>query len=281
MHGPEEFDSPRGWSLRDKIHLAQFVVAVSEFTRSQLLRWSNYQDWSKIHVVRLGVSPLFLEHGPAPIPDSNRFVNIGRVVEQKGHAILIQAVARLRDQGIPCQLTIVGDGNMRPEIERLIRHFQLEDSVRITGFLSNQDVRNQLLAARALVLPSFAEGLPVVMFEALALGRPVITTYIAGHPELIENGVNGWLVPAGAVDPLVHAMAQALAAEPATLELMGRAGAASVAERHNPAIEVPKLLNLFTSRGQSTLPSQAIPLPRTIEPSQSAAPELRPKMASR
>ena len=82
------------------------------------------------------------------------------------------------------------------------------------------------LAARALVLPSFAEGLPGVFFEALALGRPVISTYIAAHPELIKQGVNGWLVPAGAVEPLVDAMVEALTADPARLEQMGRAGAA-------------------------------------------------------
>ena len=95
--------------------------------------------------------------------------------------------------------------------------------MRITGYLSNQRVLEELLAARALVLPSFAEGLPGVFFEAMALGRPVISTYIAAHPELIESGVNGWLVPAGAVGPLVDAMAEVLATEPPTLEAMGRA----------------------------------------------------------
>jgi colanic acid/amylovoran biosynthesis glycosyltransferase len=79
----------------------------------------------------------------------------------------------------------------------------------------------------------------------MALGRPVISTYIAGHPELVEPGVNGWLVPAGAVEPLVDAMAEALMAEPAELEAMGRAGSARVAERHNVAIEVQKLADLI------------------------------------
>ena len=96
-----------------------------------------------------------------------------------------------------------------------------------------------------MILPSFAEGLPAVFFESLALGRPVITTYIAGHPELIEVGVNGWLVPAGAVEPLVDAMAEVLKAEPAALEKMGQAGADRVAEQHDFYKEARKLIDLF------------------------------------
>ena len=129
-------------------------------------------------------------------------------------------------EAIDFELVIVGDGPMRGEIEQLIDRFDLRDHVRITGYQSSQGVFQELLTARALVLPSFAEGLPVVIMEALALGRPVITTYVAGHPELIEPGLNGWLVPAGMVEPLVDAMADALTADPAELEQMGRAGAA-------------------------------------------------------
>ncbi|MFO0887980.1 MAG: glycosyltransferase [Isosphaeraceae bacterium] len=251
MHGPEEFDAPRATCLRDKIHHALFVVAISEFTRSQLYRWADYRDWSKIHVVRVGVSPMFLEHGPAPIPRQPRLVNIGRIVEQKGQAVLIQAAAGLRDRGIDFELVIVGDGPMRPEIERLIEGLGLKDRVRITGYLSNQGVLDELLAARALVLPSFAEGLPGVFFESLALGRPVISTYIAAHPELIESGVNGWLVPAGAVEPLIDAMSEALTTDPAILEEMGRSGARRVAEQHNARTEARRLLTLFNQRGSS------------------------------
>lgn len=249
MHGPEEFDAPRSVCLRDKVRHAQFVIAICEFTRSQLYRWSDYHDWAKIHVVRVGVSPMFLDHGPAPVPAAPRLVSIGRIVEQKGQAILIQAAARLRDRGLDFELVLVGDGPMRQEIEDLIDRFSLRDRVRITGYLSNQGVLDELLASRALVLPSFAEGLPGVFFEAMALGRPVITTYIAGHPELIEQGVNGWLVPAGAVDPLVDAMAEALTLDVSSLDQMGRQGARSIAERHNVYTEAAKLVEFFAEQG--------------------------------
>jgi glycosyltransferase involved in cell wall biosynthesis len=249
MHGPEEFDAPRGTCLYEKIQHARFVIAISEFTRSQLYRWADYHDWGKIHVVRVGVSPMFLDHGPTPVPETPRLVSIGRIVEQKGQVILIQAAAGLRDRGVDFELVIVGDGPMRSEIEYLIGLLDLRNRVRITGYLSNQGVLDELLSARALVLPSFAEGLPGVFFESLALGRPVISTYIAAHPELIEPGVNGWLVPAGAVEPLINAMAEALSAQPAALEQMGRAGARRVAELHNVYTEAGKLAELFFQRG--------------------------------
>ena len=244
MHGPEEFDAPRALGLREKIRGAAFVVAITEFTRSQLYRWADYVDWPKIHVIRVGVSPMFLDHGPTPVPATPRLVNIGRIVEQKGQAILVQAAAGLCARGLEFELVIVGDGPMRGEIERLIEQLGLRGHVRITGYLSNKDVLQELLAARALVLPSFAEGLPGVFFESMAVGRPVISTFIAAHSELIEPGINGWLVPAGAVEPLLDAMAEALTANTAELEAMGRAGAARVAERHDVAIEVKKLADL-------------------------------------
>ena len=246
VHGPEEFDAARATCLRDKVRHAAFVVAISEFTRSQLYRWAEYRDWSKIHVIRVGVSQMFLDHMPVPIPMAPRLVNIGRIVEQKGQAILVQAVARLVQEGFDVKLVIVGDGPMRGDIEALIDRLGLRGHVQITGYLSNEGVREELLAARAIVLPSFAEGLPGVFLEALALGRPVVSTYIAAHPELIEPGVSGWLVPAGAVEPLVDAMAEVLTADPADLERMGHAGAATVARQHDVSTQAKKLADLFS-----------------------------------
>src|SRR5436190_7375857 len=106
MHGPAEFADPRATCLRDKVHHARFVVAISEFTRSQLYRWADYKDWSKIHVIHGVVGPAHLEHGPAPIPATPRLVSLGRLVEQKGQVILIQAAALLREWGHDFELVI-------------------------------------------------------------------------------------------------------------------------------------------------------------------------------
>jgi colanic acid/amylovoran biosynthesis glycosyltransferase len=248
IHGPEEFDAPRPLALREKVRHAAFVVAISQFTRSQLYRWCERRDWGKIHVVRCGLDAAFLHREVAPVSDRPRLVNIGRLSEQKGQLLLIEAAAHLHAQGIDFELVVVGGGPLRGELERLIDERGLRDRVWITDFLDGDGVRRELEAARALVMPSFAEGLPVVIMEALALGRPVISTYIAGIPELVEPGRNGWLIPAGSVGPLVAAMAAALTAEPAELQAMGRAGASEVALRHNVATEAKRLAELIAGQ---------------------------------
>jgi colanic acid/amylovoran biosynthesis glycosyltransferase len=263
VHGPEDFDAPRALSLGAKVHHASFVAAVSQFTRSQLYRWCKLEDWHKIHVIRCGLDSGFLPPAVVPVPNRPRLVNIGRLSEQKGQLLLVEAAARLRDLSIEFELVIVGDGPMRGKIEGLIERLGLQEQVRITGYLNNQAVRQELESARALVLPSFAEGLPVVIMEAMALGRPVISTYVAGIPELVEPGKNGWLVPAGAIEPLVDAMFKALTANPDELERLGRAGAARVSSLHNVCSEAKKLAYLISDlETASNGPGQAQPVGR-------------------
>jgi colanic acid/amylovoran biosynthesis glycosyltransferase len=247
VHGPEEFDAPQALGLREKIRHAAFVVAISQFTRSQLYRWCDLADWAKIHVIRCGLDEVFLNAAAVPVPDRPKLVNVGRLSEQKGQLLLVQAAAILQERGYDFELVIVGDGPMRAEVQQLINDRGLSGHVRITGFLNNQDVRRELESARALVLPSFAEGLPVVIMEALALGRPVISTHIAGIPELVEPGVSGWLVPAGAIPPLVDAMAELLSADGAELNQMGQSGRVRVAEWHDARTEAAKLAELFSN----------------------------------
>ena len=247
IHGPNEFDVPTLLALDEKVHRAAFTVAISEFTRSQVYRWCRPGDWGKVHVVRCGVGDAFLgPEYPAPIaPDSRRFVSVGRLSEQKGQLILVEAAAILAARGLDFEVVLVGDGPMRGEIEARVARDGLGGRVRLLGWRDADGVRDEILAARAMVLPSFAEGLPVVLMEALALGRPAISTYVAGIPELIEPGVSGWLVPPGSATALAEAMASALATPPGRLAEMGRAGALAVSRRHHAATEAARLLALI------------------------------------
>jgi glycosyltransferase involved in cell wall biosynthesis len=170
---------------------------------------------------------------------------VGRLCEQKGQLRLLEALALLKEEGVPCQAVLAGDGPMRGLIESEVARLGLHDRVHITGWLSGAEVRQHLLDSRVMVLPSFAEGLPVVLMEALALGRPVITTYVAGIPELIRPGESGWLVPAGSVEALADAIRQALKTSGNRLTAMGRAGAASVAAAHDVTKEAAALARLL------------------------------------
>jgi glycosyltransferase involved in cell wall biosynthesis len=271
IHGPGEFDRPGLLALDEKLRRASFTATVSEFSRSQLYRWSDRADWPRIHVVHCGLDGTFLDVATSAIPEARRLVCVGRLAEQKGPLLLVEAAGRLAAAGLMFELVLVGDGPLRGPVEERIEQLGLSKHVHLVGWRDAVAVRDEILRARALVLPSFAEGLPVVLMEALALGRPVVSTYVAGIPELVVPGVCGWLVPAGSVEALAAAMQDALLAPVQLLERMGNAGAARAAQRHNGAIEAAKLaaliaqsrkeragsrLDLDPSRGEQSLVRQ-------------------------
>ncbi|MDZ4134440.1 MAG: glycosyltransferase, partial [Paracoccaceae bacterium] len=172
-------------------------------------------------------------------------VAIGRLAEQKGLALLIAAVALASARHPGLHLTLVGDGPLRPVLKAAIAAQGLGGQVTFAGWQDEAGVRAALAAAQALVLPSFAEGLPVVVMEAMAAGRPVIATAIAGLPELVLPGITGWLVPAGDVDALAAAIDALAATSPSRLAEMGQAGRLRVLARHDSDAEAAKLADLF------------------------------------
>lgn len=247
VHGPYELDKPQAIGLPLKIQRARFVVAITQFAQSQLFRWSAPADWAKIHVIRCGLDEDLLALPPAAAPSGPpRVVCVGRLCPEKGQVLLVEAVARLAGEGIDLEVAFIGDGPSRGDLEQRIRTHHLEDKVHLLGWKPNAECLAAVRAARGLVLPSFAEGLPVVLMEALALGRPVIATRIAGIPELVQDNVNGWLVTPASIDELVAALKKMLAASPAQILAMGQAGGEVVRQRHAAAREAARLQQLFT-----------------------------------
>jgi len=245
VHGPVVYDMAVAFALGPKIEDAAFVVPVSSYGGAQLRRYVGYEHWSKIKEVHCTVEPAFFEQG-RDIDDGNTsFVCVGRLNEQKGQLLLIDAMAELVRDHPEAKLVLVGDGEMRSVIEQRIAAHNLGDHVTITGYATGEQVREALLASRALLTPSFAEGLPVVIMEALAMRRPVISTYIAGIPELVRSGENGWLIPAGNVEELLAAMREAMSTPIERLNEMGKAGAQRTRDRHSLNTEVDKLERLF------------------------------------
>ncbi|MEA2701273.1 MAG: colanic acid/amylovoran biosynthesis glycosyltransferase [Myxococcales bacterium] len=253
-HGAKELLGTGGVGPTEKINRSQFVSAVSSFGRSEVYHCSDFQQWSKVHLVRCGLDSAFLDAVVTPVPDTPRLVCVGRISAQKGQIILIEAAARLAAEGVPFELVFVGDGEMRADVEKAIAAHRLGERVRITGWAAGETVRSEIVAARAFVLPSFSEGLPVAIMEAYALGRPVVSTYVAGIPELIEPGRNGWLVPAGSVDHLVQALREVLEAPVAQLRAMAEDGRRRVCDQHDSRKNARILRDLFeqTSRGSAS-----------------------------
>ena len=245
VHGPEEFDAPAALSLATKITRARFCVAISQFGRSQLCRLVDHSDWDRIKVVHCGIEKSRFETvTPAPEAGLN-LVAIGRFVEQKGQMVLIPAMAMIKARIKGTRLHLVGDGPGRAALETAIAAQGLQDNITLTGWLDEAAVRRELDAAHALIMPSFAEGLPMVVMEAMAAARPVLATHIAGTPELVQPGKTGWLVPAGDPQALAEAALELAAMDARTRAAMGDAGRARVFARHDVDNEAAKLAAHF------------------------------------
>jgi colanic acid/amylovoran biosynthesis glycosyltransferase len=206
MHGPTELYDVSWFRLGMKVERAAFVVCISDFARSQLMGLVEADHWAKLRVVHCGVDTDALRprDGAGSRPQRPmRVLCVGRLVSLKGQLLLLEAVAELVADGHEVHLELVGDGPMRAQLERAARELGIQRGVEIAGALGHPQVLERVRASDVLCLPSFAEGVPVVLMEAMALGVPVLTTRVMGIPELVEDGVTGLLVAPGSRDALV------------------------------------------------------------------------------
>ncbi len=247
VHGSEVFDDPKHHALPQKVGMAKAAVGSCAYIAAQMKYHTPHDLWNRINTVHCGLAPESLVGDPAPLPDALTFLSIGRFSPEKGHLVLLAAFAAISKDYPNAKLVLAGDGPMRDELEARIRSLGLGDAVRITGWINSDQVKQEIRAASALVHPSFTEGLPVVIMEAMAEARPVIATYIAGIPELVQEGKTGWLVPAGLVDELATAMTDLAQTPKAEVAQLGHAGLERVRHRHDAAIEAGKLKTIFAA----------------------------------
>ena len=244
IHGWHEFATEDTSRLPEKLVAADLVISVSEFTRSQLMRISESPRlWSKIHVVRCGIDLGAFPLRPRRPPQSPRVILVtARLSPEKGHVVLFEAVARLRLELPDIQVRLIGTGPFGAELEKAAGRLGVADLTQFAGALAPQQVAQALSEADVFCLPSFAEGLPVSLMEAMAVGVPVVTTYISGVPELV-TGETGWVVPAGSVDRLHEALRAALT-DPRR-EAIVLAAREAVVARHDRSRNLAELADLF------------------------------------
>jgi glycosyltransferase involved in cell wall biosynthesis len=252
MHGPLEFDDVRQHAIPDKVRRARFVACISDYCRAQLMRQVEPEHWDRLHVVHCGVRPADYDTVPRGDGRGCHIVSVGRLAPMKGFAVLLEALADVED----ARLTLVGDGPERAALEATARRLGLDGRVRFTGALGAGAVTELLREADVFCLPSFAEGVPVVLMEAMAARLPVVTTAIMGIPELVADGVAGHLVPPGRAAPLAGALRE-LVGDPAARARMGAAGRAAIEagfDVDRTAAELARLLGGATA-----------PAPRVLE----------------
>ena len=246
IHGPMEFDDVAGFRVAEKIAAARFMVAISDYGRSQMMRCVPPGMWDKIHVVRLGVDPeLFQQVTPREDPKPFTLLSAGRLDPVKGFPMLLDAVAALRGRGLDVRLHIAGGGDMRPTLEAQLARLGIPvGSVVLEGWKSGAEMPALYAQADAFVLASFAEGIPVVLMEAMARGVPCIATAVHGTPELVVHRETGLLVPPGNSEALAEAIAT-LAGDRTLRLRLGAAGRDMVLARYHLDRNVEALAALF------------------------------------
>ncbi len=229
LHGPRELDDPAGHNLALKAERADAVIAISDYARDRLRAITAPRD-VRIEVIHCGVD--LREYEGAGVPraptDAPRVLTVARLEERKGIETLLRAVARLRDRDVEVELTIVGDGPDRDRLVRRAAELQVDGSVTMTGAVAEGEVSGFYARADAFCLPSSAEGVPIVLMEAMASHVPVVATAIAGVPELVRDGESGLVVAAGDDLALADAL-QRLIEDPDLAERLGENGREIVA----------------------------------------------------
>lgn len=270
MHGPTEFWNTRWFRLPEKIRRAHGIVCISDFARSQVMALVDEEHWAKLQVVHCGLIPERYEGIPAPPTSRPQILSVGRLVPDKGQAVLVKAHASLRQSGHDVDLVLVGSGPGRTGLERLATQLGVADHVIFTGPVGQDEIKQHYAAASVFCSSSFSEGVPGVLMEAMACGRPVVATAIAGVRELVQDGETGLIVSPGRVDELAHAIAR-LIEDPQLRQRLGDEGRRHVAREFNVRRSAVQL-ELFFQRTlgaaeRSDMPSS----PLAQSPAQSAS----------
>lgn len=248
IHGSGEFDDPEGFRLREKVEISKFVCAISYFGRSQIMRATSGEQWSKIEICRLGVDPA--EFAPRPFrPEPRPFelLCVGGMARPRAFHVVVGALAQLRGEGRDAILRLVGDGPDRPALERLARELGAADRVVFEGWKNHAQLRSIYQSADVFVFSSFAEGIPVVLMEAMAMEIPCVASRITGIPELIRDGVDGLLTAASDEREMARAIARLMDDAPFRRRL-GQAARAHIVEEYNLPRNIQALAGIFRRR---------------------------------
>jgi colanic acid/amylovoran biosynthesis glycosyltransferase len=249
VHGPDEFDNVDANWLAQKFVAADFLFCIGQYAKSQVMRLSASEHWHKIEISRLGVDPQ--RYRPQPRGGAAdgvfRILCVGRLTPAKGQHVLLEAVRLLRRAGCAIHLTLVGAGPDESSLRQAVLAAGLRGQVSFTGALNQAQVRAQYACADAFVLPSFAEGIPVVLMEAMASALPCVSSRIDGIAELIHSEQEGILL--APADPVALAQAlRALIDDPLLCRRMGRAARARVETDFDLRHNVARLAGLFADR---------------------------------
>lgn len=255
LHGISETDYPSGLLLADKIAHARFVACVSWFGRAQAMRLTPPEQWSKFLTVRCGVSldaiDLLRGH-PKASANGKRIICVGRLSSEKAHAGLLQAFTAMVPKVSGCRLVLIGDGPDWARLQEQALDLNILQYIDFLGRKAEEETLMEIARSDMLVLPSFMEGLPVVLIEAMALEVPVVASHVAGIPELVADGKEGLLFRPADWSDLNRAIVQMLE-EGETRAKLVRNARKKVEAEFNIDVAVEPLLQFFQSPSAALL----------------------------
>jgi colanic acid/amylovoran biosynthesis glycosyltransferase len=246
MHGPSEFFDVSRFRLAEKLRCAKFVICISDFARSQLMALSDPDIWDRFHVVHVGIPIAQFTREASPPVEGSSILFVGRLVAVKGQAVLLESLALLAERGLRVRTVIAGEGPMRTRLEQLVERLRLNSQVSFAGAVGQDEIHALYADASIFCLPSFAEGVPCVLMEAMAMKLPVVTTRIAGVPELVDDGRSGVLVAPGRADQLADAL-ERLLIDPALRARMGSLAREKVVREFNADTSSEQLRRVFAT----------------------------------
>ena len=250
IHGPHIFFDPTHWALREKVKYSSFIACISHYCESQMMLFSEQTDWDRFNIVHCGINPEQFAYTEVK-EQARKLLYTGRLAVEKGLPILFESLKLLKEQGYDYELTLVGDGEDRLYLEQLASEMGIDDRLIFTGFAGQDEVRKYLLESDIFVLPSFAEGVPVSLMEAMSCGIPVISTYVGGIAELIKSEETGLLVSPS--DPIQLKDAIARYIDDYDLRnKVSRQGREKVVSDFNIDNEVDKLAQLFVKQSNKS-----------------------------
>jgi colanic acid/amylovoran biosynthesis glycosyltransferase len=266
IHGSKEFYDVYRERLAVKAASARFIACISDYTRSQVMAFVPEELWHKLVVVRCGVDLHEFSPGASTSNASRgpRILTIGRIDAMKGTVLLLQAMVRLNQKGLRPTLTVVGDGSSKDKAMRMSEHLGLGSQVRWEGAIGQDRIRDFYADCDVFCLPSFAEGVPIVLMEAMAMRVPVVANAITGIVELVEDGVSGFLVRPGRVDELTDRLVRVLE-DPVLRASMGHAGRAKVAEEYDLERNVQLLARILADGPPRTGATLTLPLANPVQ----------------
>ena len=250
IHGPHIFFDPMHWALREKVKYSSFIACISHYCKSQMMLFSEQTDWDRFNIVHCGINPQQFAYTEVN-EQARKLLYTGRLSVEKGLPILFESLKLLKNQDYDYELTLVGDGEDRAYLEQLASEMDIGERLIFTGFAGQDEVRKHLLESDIFILPSFAEGVPVSLMEAMSSGIPVISTYVGGIAELIKSEETGLLVSPS--DPIQLRDAIARYIDDYDLrDKVSRQGREKVVTDFNIDNEVDKLAQLFVQQSNKS-----------------------------